>query len=84
VAALAVVAHDDPAVFAALLGAARQHAGHDHLLVGLHEADPLLAVLRPMRTVWYTTLLYHVCWADGEELRSSLDGRPPYLELGAL
>jgi hypothetical protein len=84
VAALAVVAHDDPQVFAELLGAARQHAGRDNLLVGLHEADPLMAVLRHLRTVWYTTLLYHVCWQDGEELRCSLDSRPPYLELGAL
>jgi len=84
VAALAVVAKDDPAVFAALLGAARQYAGRDNLLVGLHEADPLLTVLRHIRTVCYTTLVYHVCWEDGEELRCSLDGRPPYLELGAL
>jgi hypothetical protein len=54
------------------------------VLLGLHEADPLLAVARPHRAVWYTTNLYLVCWEDGEPLRASLDGRPPYLELGSL
>jgi hypothetical protein len=85
VAALPVVADDDPAVFAALLDAALARLGTaEYLLVGLHEADPLMAVLRRRRATWYTTRLFLVCWDDGEELRRSLDGRPPYLELGSL
>jgi hypothetical protein len=84
-AALPVIAADDARVFAALLQAARHRpAGGDYLLVGLHEADPLLGVLRPWRPTWYTTWLYHVCWPDGEAMRARLDGRVPYLELGSL
>jgi hypothetical protein len=86
-AALPVVAGDDPAVFAALLGELRaRRAGGlwDYLTVGLHEADPLLPVLRASRPVWYVTRLYLVCWDDGESFRQALDGRPPYLELGRL
>src|SRR5207248_2839454 len=86
VAALPLVADDDPAVFAALIDAqlARVGGGAEYLLAGLYEADPLLAVLRRYRATWYTTRLFLACWEDGEELRQSLDGRPPYLELGSL
>lgn len=86
VAALPLVADDDPAVFAALLDAFLVRGGGDadYLLVGLHEADPLLAVMRRRRATWYTTRLFLVCWEDGEAMRRSLDGRPPYLELGSL
>jgi ribosomal protein S18 acetylase RimI-like enzyme len=86
-AALPVVAGDDAGVFAALLDALRggRAAGPwEYLLVGLHEADPLLRVLRACPGTWYTTRLYLVCWEDGDERRRSLDSRPPYLELGSL
>jgi hypothetical protein len=84
-AALPLVADDDAAVFAALLGASLARCEEaDYLLVGLHESDPLLSVLRHRRATWYTTRLFHVCWDDGEVVRQSLDGRPPYLELGCL
>jgi hypothetical protein len=84
-AALPVVAGDDAQVFAALAAALRAAAArHDYLLLGLHEADPLLAAVRSWRATWYTTRLYLVCWDDGEEMRKGLDGRPPYLELGCL
>jgi hypothetical protein len=85
-AALPLVADDDPAVFAALLEnvLARPRRGRGYLLLGLHEADPLLAVVRSYRAAWYTTRLYLVCWEDGEGLRAGLDARPPYLELGSL
>jgi hypothetical protein len=86
-AALPVVADDDADVFAALLDAllvrGAEKAG-EYVLLGLHEADPLLRVVRNYRAVWYTTQLYLVCWEDGEQLRASLDSRPPYLELGSL
>jgi hypothetical protein len=86
-AALPVVENDDPAVFAALLRAllARQsRGGASHLLLGLHESDPLLAGLKRLRAERYLTRLYLVCWPDGDHLRASLDGRPIYLELGCL
>jgi hypothetical protein len=83
VAALPVVADDDPAVFAALLETARRRIG-THLLVGLHERDPLAAVARAQAMTVYVTRLYHVGWDDGEALRTALDDRPPYLELGTL
>ena len=85
-AALPVVSANDPQVFSALIETLRARAAgaFDYLLLGLHEADPLLAVARRWRATRYTTRLYLVCWDDGEELRKSLDGRPPYLELGCL
>lgn len=86
IACLPVVRHDDPRVFAALIEAvlARAAGRFSYLLLGLHEADPLLAVARRWQSVRYSTHLYLACWADGEALRRSLDGRPPYLELGCL
>ncbi|HYT87263.1 MAG TPA: hypothetical protein VEL76_00955 [Gemmataceae bacterium] len=85
-AALSLVAGDEPAVFAALLDRLRHQAAgrYDYLLVGLHEMDPLLAVVRACRARWYTTRLYLVCWPDGEAARQALTDRVPYLELGTL
>lgn len=86
-AALPVIADDDPATFAALLQELlnKTSAGqHEYLLLGLHEADPLLPVARSLPAKCYTTRLHLVCWQDGEPLRATLDGRPPYLELGTL
>ena len=59
-------------------------AGADHLLVGLHDADPLLPLLRQVPARWYTTAVYLVCWPDGQTALQQLDHRPPYLELGSL
>jgi hypothetical protein len=87
-AALPVVAGDDPAVFAGLLAELQVRAAaagtHHYLMMGLHETDPLLPVVRACRAAWYDTRLYLVCWDDGEPTRKGLDGRPPYLELGCL
>lgn len=86
-AALPVVADDDPVVFQALLASLLQQAsaaGWSHLLIGLHAADPLLAVARRYEAACYTTQLYLVCWDDGDSARLALDGRPPYLESGSL
>ncbi len=84
---LPVVKDADAGVFAALVGELCRRASSgpwEHLLVGLHAEDPLLAALRGKAVRWYVTRLYHVCWQDGEAMRKGLDGRPPYLELGAL
>ncbi len=85
-AALPVVSKDDPHVFAVLVEALRERAGgaYSYLLLGLYESDPLLLAAKRWKAVRYTTRLYLACWDDGEELRKSLDRRPPYLELGCL
>ena len=86
-AALPVVADDAPAVFSDLLSALCQlcrGGPWSHLLVGLHERDPLLSVARRFQSACYTSLLYLVCWPDGDPARLALDGRAEYLELGSL
>jgi hypothetical protein len=85
--AFPLASHDDPELFAALVSRllrdiSRQEA--DYLLIGIHESDPLLPVIRSFRGRCYTTRLFLVTWDDGHDLAASLDGRPPYLELGAL
>ncbi len=86
-AALPLVADDDPSVFAALIAAlCRRSAGGtwSHLLLGLHQSDPLLPVARRFAAARYTTLLYLVGWQESDAARAALDGRPVYLELGSL
>ena len=85
--ALPVALEDDRAVFAALLTALRAKAAGrpwSHLLLGLHESDPLLPVARRSQAACYLTRLFLVCWRDGDESRDALDGRAPYLEAGSL
>jgi hypothetical protein len=86
-AALPLVADDDPNVFAALLAElSRRSAGGtwSHLLLGLHESDPLLSVASRFQAARYTTLLFLVGWQDSDAARAALDQRPVYLELGSL
>jgi hypothetical protein len=85
--ALLVVAEEDANVCAALVEAMRDRAAGGpwtHLLIGLHEVDPLLRLIPRGQAACYTTHLFVACWADGEGVRSRLDGRVPYLELGSL
>lgn len=87
VGALPMACDDDPEVFRALLDtliAQRSGQTWNHLLVGMHESDPLLPVLQERPARCYMTQVYLACWEDGEDLRGSLDGRPLYLELGSL
>jgi hypothetical protein len=85
--ALPVVAEDDDNVFTALLEALRDRAAGGpwtHLLIGLHERDPLLRVAQRYQAACYVTHLFLVCWSDGEAARIAVDGRVPYLEAGSL
>ncbi len=41
-----------------------------HLLIGLHEADPLLRVAKRYEAACYVTHVFLVCWRDGEEART--------------
>jgi hypothetical protein len=85
--ALPVVAEDDRDVFTALLEALRDRAAGGpwtHLLIGLHEADPLLRVAQRHQAACYVTHLFLACWPDGDDARAAVDGRVPYLEAGSL
>jgi hypothetical protein len=86
-AAFPQVVDNDPELFAALIGElGRRHAGGtcSHLLIGLHETDPLLSVAQRFAARSYTTFLYLVGWQDSDAARAALDRRPVYLELGTL
>ena len=86
-AALPVVADDDPEVFAALLGELRRRCAGgpwSHLLLGLHESDPLLPAVAAAsrRPATRRTFIWRT-WADGDAAaaRHWTAGRT-YLELG--
>jgi hypothetical protein len=79
---------DDPAVFTALLQAARHAAAHrglDHLCIGLGTAHPLASVAQARFGVReYRSRAYVVHWDDGAEAVRALDGRPIHLEVAIL
>lgn len=83
---LICILKDNPRVFRALLVEMirRYRSLYPLLMAGLHEQDPLLPVLRQYRHFAYPSRLYVAYWEDGEEDFENLDGRVPYLELGAL
>lgn len=86
-AALPVAAGNGLDIFSALLEATLAHGkqrGFSHLLIGLHERDPLTAVIARHQTAVYQTRCYLVYWEDGAAMRQHIDGRAPYLELGCL
>ena len=84
-AALPVIRDDSPHTFAPLLHALCSTEGNwSHVLLGLHETDPLLPIARRLAAASYTTHLYLVGWDDMAGILSSLDERPLYLELGGL
>ena len=83
-AALAAVADDDAAVFAALLRTLYRHASRGpwhYLTVALHERDPLLPVLSAYRRI---DAGGHVFTVEFDAHPPPLDGRVPYVEAGAL
>jgi hypothetical protein len=85
--ALPVVEGDDANIFATLLEALRGQAVGGpctHLLIGLHEEDPLLHVAKQYQAACYVTRLFRVYWPDGAEADATVDERVPYLEAGSL
>ena len=85
--ALPIVAANDRQIFSALMEtllARSKGRGCSHLLIGLHERDPLYDVVKNFQTAVYTTHCYLVYWEDGVSLRRQIDKRVPYLELGCL
>ena len=66
---LASRSRDAIVAFSMLLDAALAellNRGTGPLLLGLHESDPLLPLVRTYRPRRYTTRLYLACWQDGE------------------
>jgi radical SAM superfamily enzyme YgiQ (UPF0313 family) len=84
--ALVCIRDNSQELFAVLLDRllTKYRGSNDFLMAGLHGHDPLLAVLAKYRHFNYFSRLYVVCWEDGETDFRKLDGRVPYLELGAL
>ena len=81
------VDQDDLGVFRALL----QEVYNDsvgssfrYAMVGLHERDPLLAVLQEYSLTPFAGRLFCVCYADGEPAFQSLDDCVPYVEAATL
>lgn len=81
------VDQDDAGVFRALL----RHLYNDsvgspyrYALVGLHERDPLMAVLKDYSLTPFAGRLFCACFVDGEPAYRSLDGRVPYVEAATL
>ena len=86
-ASLACVQDDDPAVFHSLLAWVYNRAAVRHyafLMLGLAEADPLLAVARRQLHIAYKSTLYTVCWREEDGWHERLDGRTPYVEIATL
>ena len=83
---LVCIKNNDPEILAALLAEliGRNRSRFSFLMAGFHERDPLLKVLRRYPHFSYPSRLYVVSWEDGEADFQRLDGRTPYLELGAL
>lgn len=84
--ALPCIMDDRGDIFSTLLAElmTRHRSKAAFMLAGLHEADPLLPILKRYRYHKYLSQLYIVHWSDGERCYKSLDGRVPYIELGAL
>jgi hypothetical protein len=86
-AAVPVVCDDDLDKFRKIFLTMLDHLrgrGEQLLLVGLHEAHPLLPVVRRFAGREYLTRLYIVYWPTEAPDIGQLERRIPYLELGAL
>jgi hypothetical protein len=84
-AACVCVADDDPDVMRMLVSAATRAAyegGKAYLMVGLADADPLLAAARAFVHFTYRSDLYALSFDDDPAAR--LDGRVPYIEIATL
>jgi len=81
------VDRDDPRIFRALLREVYNDSvgsSFRYAMVGLHERDPLLAVLKDYSLTPFAGRLFCVCYADGEAVFRSLDNRVPYVEAATL
>jgi hypothetical protein len=78
---------DDVGVFRALLRQVYNDSvgsSFRYAMVGLHERDPLLAAMKDYSLTPFAGRLFCVCFADGEHMYRTLDGRVPYVEAATL
>jgi hypothetical protein len=79
--------NDDIAVFRGLLRELYNNhvgSGYEYFLVGLHERDPLGAVLEDFYLTPFSARLFAVHFADGAKSFDSLNNAVPYVEIAAL
>jgi hypothetical protein len=84
-----VAVNDDSAeVFEALLARAYNEAcdeGHACLVVGFADRHPFLPIVKRYYRSWtYSSVLYAVCWENGQAALAGIDRRVPHLEVGLL
>jgi len=80
------IENDDPEVLRVLLRSVAGRAfdrGFAFLLLGLADADPLLAAARRWPRITYHSDLFALAWGASGVL-ASLDGRLPYIEIATL
>jgi hypothetical protein len=79
---------DDAEVFEALLERAYNmacDAGYACLIVGFADRHPFLPIVQRNYRSWtYASVLYAVCWENGQAALSGIDRRVPHLEVGLL
>jgi hypothetical protein len=81
------VDQDDVGVFRALLREVYNDSlgtSFRYAMVGLHERDPLLPILKEYSLTPFAGRLFCVCYADGETAFRNLDDRIPYVEAATL
>jgi hypothetical protein len=81
------VDNDRPDVIAALVSQARGRLpdGVTHLVTAFADKSPLLAaVTRVARHRTYRSVLYLVCWSDGQPVVESIDARLAHPEVAIL
>jgi hypothetical protein len=86
-AAVPVIENDDADCFRLILDAClklNSGRGFSHLVIGVSEQDPLLAILKRYPAIVYRTRLCYVQWDPQSSFHETLDDRPPYLEVGCL
>ncbi len=86
-AAVPLIQDDDPDCFRLILETClklNSGRGFSHLVLGVSQRDPLLAILKRYSNTIYRTRLCYVQWDPKASLHRTLDDRPPYLEVGCL
>jgi hypothetical protein len=85
--ALAAVEENNPEIFRGLLRylyCDRHTAPWHYFIAGLHEADPLAAILKEYRQIAAGGRLFAIYYPDGEARFKQLDKRIPYIEMAAI
>ncbi len=81
------IEENDPRIFRLLLREfyCRHRSGPWHYVIaGLHERDPLAAVLQEYRRIDAGGRLFAVNYDDGAQVVAGLDGRVPYIEMATV